>query len=119
MKVVKKMGAAFLIGTLVLGAMTLPAEAGGRRHRGHGHHRVYRGHGHFIGGFLPGIAAGVILGTIFAPRAYYEAPRPVYRPPAPVCRDVWNEGHWVVRKYADSPVYERFWVEGYWEQRCY
>lgn len=120
MKVVKRIGAAVLIGSLVLGTMALPAEAGGWGRRGHGHYRVYGGHGHFIGGFLPGIAAGVILGTIFAPRYYYyDAPRPVYQAPAPVCQDAWVPGHWVVRRYADSPGYERFWVEGYWEQRCY
>ena len=88
-----------LLAALVGGALifaTLPAEAGGYRHGGHGYYGgykhyggyKYRGHRHRHGGYGDEILIGagiiggaVLLGHLLAPRPYYYQPAPTYTAP--------------------------------------
>lgn len=74
--------------------------------------------GHFFGGFAVGTAAGLILGSAFAPPAViygpppvYVAPPPVYYYPAPTYAapsPVWVPSQWVWTGYG------WVWQPGYW-----
>lgn len=112
----------FLVGTLILGGLTLPAEAGGRHHKHHGHHHRHHGHfrshgpGHFVGGFLAGAATVLVVDALHPPRVVYQPD--YYR--TPVCRNTWVPGRWEVRPRTDNgfTTYYHVWVQGHWSQRC-
>ena len=127
----RRITAGLLMGTLVLGAMALPAEARGRHHRHHGHdhahhvqrhvhpslhHGHHRGHhpGHFTGGFLAGAA------TVLAVEALHTRPVvPVYYR-GPVRRNDWVPGQWEVqvRQNNGFTSYYHVWVNGHWQRHC-
>lgn len=124
----KRVATGLLIGSLVLGGMALPAEAGGWHHRHHdGHHRHHihhhdhhfhhHGHAHFLGGFLAGATTVLVLDALLTPRVVYE---PVYYR-APVCQDVWVAGRWELHPRVQNgfTTYYHIWVPGYWQRQCY
>ena len=101
---------AALIAVLALGLSAQPASAH------HLHHHHHHG-GHFWGGF----GAGVLLGTLTAPR--YYAPAPVYTYPSPiVCREVYAEGFWrQVPVYGDGGAvisYRSEWIPPSTQRVC-
>ncbi len=122
----KRAVVALVIGSLVLGGMSVPAEAGGWHHRHHSHfrhHGHHDGHGHFLGGFLTGAATVLVLDAFLSPRVVY-APRVIYKPVytrVPVCRNVWIPGRWDLRTSEQNgfTTYYHVWAPGYWQQQCY
>ena len=104
----------FFIGSLVVGAMALPAEA----HRWHHHHHGHHGHGHFLGGFLAGAATALLLDALLTPRVVRE-PRYYYR--GMICRDVLIPGRWELRTREQNgfTTYYHVRVPGYWRRECY
>ena len=130
----RRLAVGLVIGSLVLGGMTLPAEAG-HWHRGyHGHHHHGYGGGYFAGGFLAGAGTVLVLDALRTPRVVYAAPmvyappvvyaapvvyQPVYR--APVCQDVWVQERWDVRPQQQNgfTTYYQVLVPGYWQRHCY
>ncbi|MFQ5962073.1 MAG: hypothetical protein ACE5MG_11820 [Candidatus Methylomirabilales bacterium] len=115
----RRIAAALVITSLVLGGMALPAEARGWHHRHHGHHH---GHGHFFGGFLAGAATFLVLDALTAPRVDYPPVvyGPVYYRP-PVCRNVWIPQRWEVRTRQQNgfTTYYHVLVPGAWQRQCY
>jgi len=124
----RRLAVGLVIGSLVLGGMALPAEAG-HWHRGYRGH----GHGHFAGGFLAGAGTVLILDALRTPRVVYAAPvvygppvvyaapvvyQPVYR--APVCQDVWVQERWELRPQQQNgfTTYYQVFVPGYWQRYC-
>ena len=105
-----------LIGSLVLGAVALPAEAGGWHHWHHHHHH---GHGHFFGGFFAGAGTVLILDALVTPRVIYYEPRYYHR--GPICRDVLIPERWELRSHTQNgfTTYYHVWVPGTWQRECY
>lgn len=119
-----------LMGSLVLGGMVIPVEAGGRPrgHHGYDHaHHVRRHvrpvfpsvhhHGHFAGGFLAGAATVLAVEALYTPRLVVE---PVYYR-APVCRHDWVPGRWEIQTQTQQGLtsYYQVWVDGHWQRHCY
>ncbi len=77
--------------------------------------------GHFWGGFAAGTATGLFVGTLAAPRYYYE-PAPVYVYPAqPVCHDYYTDGFMrQVPMYGAGGfvTYRNEWVPGSYQRVC-
>ncbi len=145
----KRVAVGLVIGSLVLGVMSLPAQARGWRHGHHRHYSHFRhhdhhdGHGHFLGGFLAGAATFLVLDALATPRVVYappvtyapvvspvEPPPVVYGPPVvyqpaypqvPVCRDVWVAGRWETRSRQENgfTTYYQVLVPGAWQRHCY
>lgn len=118
----RRLALAFLIGSLVLGGLALPAEARGRHHRRHGHHYRHH-HGHFAGGFVAGAVTILAIDALLTPRVVYAPPvvyQPVYHR-APVCRNNWVPGRWETQPRTQNGFtsYYQVWVEGHWQQQCY
>lgn len=124
----RRLAVGLFIGSLVLGGMVLPAEAG-QWHRGYkGHyHRGYSG-GYFAGGFLAGAGTVLVLNALVTPRVVYGPPV-VYAPPvvyqpvyyrAPVCQDVWVQERWELRPQQQNgfTTYYQVLVPGYWQRYC-
>ncbi len=114
----KRVAFAFLVGSLLLGGLALPAEARGWRLRRHGHH-----HGHFAGGFLAGAATVLAFDAFLTPRVAY-APRVIHQPAyyrAPVCGNEWVPGRWELQTRTQNGFtsYYQVWVEGHWQRHCY
>jgi hypothetical protein len=113
-----------LIGSLLLGGLALPAEAGGWHHRRHTHRRHHRHHhGHFAGGFVAGAATVLAVDALRTPRVIY-APPLVYRPVyyrAPVCRNDWIPGRWELQSRTQNGFASHYqvWVDGYWQRYCH
>ena len=116
----KRAVVAVVIGTLIVAASVLPADAHGFRHGRHHHH-----HGHFLPGFLAGAATVLILDALLAPRIVYE---PHYYPPGPryyyrdlICRDVWIPERWELRTQEQNGFlsYYRVHRPGFWRRECY
>ncbi len=121
----RRIAMGLVIGSLVLGGMTLPAEARGWHHR---HHHL-DGNGRFFGGFLAGAGTVLLLDALTTPRIVY-APRVIYRPPvvyepvyyrAPICRDVWTPDRWETRASQQNgfTTYYQVLVPGSWQRHCY
>ncbi len=108
----KRIVLGLLIGSLVVGGMALPAEAG------HRHHRHHHGHGHFLGGLLAGAATVLILDALLTPRVVHE-PHYYYR--GLTCRDVLIPGRWELRFREQNgfTTYYHVWIPGYWQRECY
>lgn len=113
---------AFVVGSLLLGGLALPAEARNwhRRHLRHysGHH-----HGHFAGGFVAGAVTILAVDALLTPRVVY-APPVVYRPVyyrAPVCRNDWIPGRWETQSRTQNGFTSHYqvWIDGHWQQQCY
>lgn len=116
-----------LMGSLVLGGMVLPVEAGRRHYRHHRHDRAHHvrhfhssfhhGHrpGHFAGGFLAGAATVLLVDALRTPPVV-----PVYYR-APVCRHDWVPGRWElrIRKQNGFTSYYHVWVDGHWQRHCF
>ncbi|MFQ5520438.1 MAG: hypothetical protein ACE5FK_03485 [Candidatus Methylomirabilia bacterium] len=121
----RRVACALFVGSLVVGGLTLPAEARGWHHRHHGHHRVHHhkhGHGHFAAGFLAGAATFLVVDALSTPRVVHPTPvvyEPVYYR-APLCRDFWVPGRWEVRTQGQNGFtsYYQVWVEGHWQRQC-
>lgn len=118
----RRLALAFLIGSLVLGGLALPAEARGWHHRRHGHHYRHH-HGHFAGGFVAGAVTILAIDALLTPRVVYAPPvvyQPVYHR-APVCRNNWVPGRWETQPRTQNGFtsYYQVWVEGHWQQQCY
>ena len=120
----RRIAVGLVIGSLVLGAMTLPAEARGWHH---GHYGRHYGSGYFFGGFVSGAATVLVLDALTTPRVVYGPPvvyGPVYAPVyyrAPVCRDVWVPERWEVHPRHDNgfTTYYQVLVPGTWQRQCY
>ncbi len=114
----RRVAFAFLVGSLLLGGLALPAEARGWHHRRHGHH-----HGHFAGGFVAGATTALAFNALYTPRIVYA--RPVVHEPlyyrGPVCRDVWVPGQWEIRTQTQNgfTTYYQLWVASHWQRQCY
>lgn len=136
----KRTAVGLVIGSLVLGGMSLPAEARGwrhghYRHYSHGRHRHHDGTGHFLGGYLAGAATVLVLEALTTPRVVYAppvtyAPPVAYAPPVvyapvytrvPVCRDVWIAERWETRSSQQNgfTTYYQVLVPGTWQRQCY
>lgn len=125
----RRIALGLVIGSLVLGGMSLPAQAGGRHYRHYRqqrhfrHHGHHDGHGHFFGGFLAGATTFLVLDALTTPRVVYAPPvvyEPVYRR-VPVCRNVWVPERWELqaRQQNGFTTYYEVRVPGYWQQQCY
>ena len=122
----KRVAFAFLAAGLVLGGMTIPAEAKGWHHKHPGHrvyHHHHRKHGHFVRGFVFGTGTALVVKALYTPRVVYTAPA-VYEPVSyrtPVCRDVWIPGRWELRTQTQDGFtsYYQAWVEGHSQRQCY
>ncbi len=99
----------FFIGSLVVGAMALPAEAH-RRHPYYGHE-----HGHPFGRFLAGVVRDLILEVLRPPPVTRE-PRYYYK--GMICQDVQVPGRWELERRWDDGSYP-IWRPGYWRRECY
>ena len=131
----KRLAVGLVIGSLVLGGMALPAEAG-QWHRGYrGYYPHGYGGGYFAGGFLAGAGTVLVLNALLTPRVVYAAPV-VYAPPvvyaapvvyqpvyyrAPVCQDMWVQERWELRPQQQNgfTTYYQVLVPGYWQRQCY
>jgi len=124
----RRLAVGLVIGSLVLGGMALPAEAG-HWHRGyHKYHHQGHGGGYFAGGFLAGAGTVLVLNALVTPRVVYGPPV-VYAPPvvyqpvyyrAPVCQDVWVQERWELRPQQQNnfTTYYQVLVPGYWQRYC-
>lgn len=124
----RRLAVGLVIGSLMLGGMALPAEAG-NWHRGHkGYYRYGYGGGYFAGGFLAGAGTVLVLNALVTPRVVYGPPvvyappvvyQPVYR--APVCQDVWVQERWELRPQQQNgfTTYYQVLVPGYRQRQCY
>lgn len=126
----KRFTLGLFMGSLVLGGMVIPAEAGGQHRSHYGHdqaHHVHRHghpvfhygrhHGHFAGGFLAGAATVLAVEALYTPRVVVQ---PVYYR-APVCRNDWVPGRWEVRTQTQNGFtsYYQVWLDGHWQRQCY
>lgn len=130
----KRTAVGLIIGSLVLGGMSLPAEARSWRHGHHRQHVYVRHHhhdgtGHFLGGYLAGAATVLVLEALTTPRVVY-APPVAYAPPVvyapvytrvPVCQDVWIAERWETRSSQQNgfTTYYQVLVPGTWQRQCY
>jgi hypothetical protein len=124
----RRLAVGLVIGSLVLGGMALPAEAG-HGHRGyHKYHHQGHGGGYFAGGFLAGAGTVLVLNAFLTPRVVYGPPvvyaapvvyQPVYYR-APVCQDVWVQERWELRPQQQNgfTTYYQVLVPGYWQRYC-
>jgi hypothetical protein len=124
----RRLAVGLVIGSLVLGGMALPAEAGQWRGGHKGYHRYGYGGGYFAGGFLAGAGTVLVLNTLLAPRVVYGPPvvyaapvvyQPDYR--VPVCHNVWVQERWELRPQQQNgfTTYYQVLVPGYWQRQCY
>ncbi len=105
----KRLVVGLFLGILVVGSLTLPAEAH-RRHPYHGHE-----HGHPFGRFLAGVVRDLILEALRPPPVVRE-PRYYYKDM--ICQDVLVPGRWELERRRDDGSYP-IWRPGYWRRECY
>jgi hypothetical protein len=120
----KRMTFAFLVASLVLGGMVVPAEATGWNHKHYGHHVHYHPkQNHFVRGFVVGTGTALVIKALYTPRVVYTAPA-VYESVSyrtPVCRNVLVPGRWELRTQTQNGFtsYYQVWVEGQSQRQCY